>query len=252
MLLTTQLAGLATGSSGAAAFPVNAVFFNGTTSFLTRDTGLTGAVDSKLWTGSFWIHRVVTGTEQYIHHGDAGLSFRAIAQFNTTNNFRLIASNALDAVILEAVAGNMTDTKDWHHIIWAVDLANPANRFIYIDDVLQPTTWVTYTNDLMDFTRTQDIVGARADGTLILNADIAELWIANGQYFDISVVANRRKFITARGCPVDLGVDGSKPTGTAPIMYFSGPTAAWHTNKGTGGGFSLLGGLIDAVTEPCD
>ena len=35
--------------------------------------------------------------------------------------------------------------------------------------------------------------------------DLAEVWIAPGQYIDLSIESNRRKFITAGSKPVELG-----------------------------------------------
>ena len=72
------------------------------------------------------------------------------------------------------------------------------------------------------------------------------------EYLDISVENNRRKFIDADGFPVDLGSDGSTPTGIAAIMFFSGATVSWHTNDGSGGGFTENGALTDAATSPSD
>jgi len=72
------------------------------------------------------------------------------------------------------------------------------------------------------------------------------------EFVDLSIEANRRKFIDAIGKPVDLGVDGSTPTGTAPLIFLSGTTIDWHTNKGSGGGFTEVGALTTATTSPSD
>ena len=79
---------------------------------------------------------------------------------------------------------------------------------------------------------------------------MAELWYAPGVYIDLSVVANQRKFRTAAGKPAYLGPTGAIPTGTDPLVYMSGVTATWKTNKGTGGGFTEHGALADAGTTP--
>ena len=56
-------------------------------------------------------------------------------------------------------------------------------------------------------------------------------------YFDFSVEANRRKFFDALGYPVDLGSDGSNPSGDQPHVYLN---AGFHngTNLGAGGNFT--------------
>jgi hypothetical protein len=63
------------------------------------------------------------------------------------------------------------------------------------------------------------------------------------EFLDISVEANRRKFINAAGDPVDLGSDGSTPTSTAPIVYQNGDFTNFETNQGTGGNFTVTGAL---------
>lgn len=85
--------------------------------------------------------------------------------------------------------------------------------------------------------------------------DMAEFWF-DDSYIDFSVEANRRKFMTAGGKPVDVGTDGSTPTGSAPIIYLSvrpGDAAAdFCTNRGTGGNFTQNGTLALASTSPSD
>ena len=89
-------------------------------------------------------------------------------------------------------------------------------------------------------------------GDHFVTGDFADIWIAPGQFIDFSVEANRRKFIDANGKPVDLGGDGSTPTGTAPAIFFSGDATTFATNGGTGGAFTLVGSLTDASTSPSD
>ncbi len=48
---------------------------------------------------------------------------------------------------------------------------------------------------------------------------IAEAWFAPGQFIDFTNSANRAKFHDAMNAPVDLGTDGSTPTGSAPALY---------------------------------
>ena len=50
---------------------------------------------------------------------------------------------------------------------------------------------------------------------------------------------NRRKFISAAGRPVNLGANGSGPTGNQPIIYC--PTGDGTNNLGYGGNFSANG-----------
>jgi hypothetical protein len=70
---------------------------------------------------------------------------------------------------------------------------------------------------------------------------LGDAWIANPPAFvDLSVTANRRKFINADLTPVDLGNTGAGPFGTSPNIYMSvrpgGVATDILINRGTGGG----------------
>tara|TARA_Y100000114_G_scaffold43743_1_gene39264 strand:+ start:377 stop:1261 length:885 start_codon:yes stop_codon:yes gene_type:complete len=72
---------------------------------------------------------------------------------------------------------------------------------------------------------------------------LAEYYYAPGQYINFNIESNRRKFINADGTPVDLGADGSTPTGSRPMMYLSlrdGEAATeFATNRGFGSDFTV-------------
>ena len=59
--------------------------------------------------------------------------------------------------------------------------------------------------------------------------------------------SNRRKFIDSAGKPVDLGADGSTPTGSSPLIYLSlreGEGAEqFAVNRGTGIDFTVRGSV---------
>lgn len=87
------------------------------------------------------------------------------------------------------------------------------------------------------------------------DGDMAEFWLSMTR-LDFSVEANRRKFYSATGKPVDVGSDGSTPTGSAPEVYLSvrpGDAAAdFVTNRGSGNNFTQNGTLTIASTSPSD
>jgi hypothetical protein len=49
---------------------------------------------------------------------------------------------------------------------------------------------------------------------------------------------------------VDLGAGGATPTGVQPIVYLHDTVATWHTNDGTGGGFTQTGSLVAGADSP--
>lgn len=79
---------------------------------------------------------------------------------------------------------------------------------------------------------------------------VADLWMAApASFYDLTVVANRRRFINADLSLVDLGVNGSEPLGVAAPIFLTvrpGDTNAGHfvSNNGTGGAFTQLPGSI--------
>jgi hypothetical protein len=89
-----------------------------------------------------------------------------------------------------------------------------------------------------------------------LNGCLAEFWLAPGTYLDLTTAANIALFRGADGKPVDLGADGSLPTGSAPLIYLScrpgDAASAFATNRGTGGDFTITGSLDVASTNPSD
>jgi hypothetical protein len=78
---------------------------------------------------------------------------------------------------------------------------------------------------------------------------LADAWITNPPAFvDLSVVANRRKFIGPGFTPVDLGATGTAPFGYQPAIYMSvrpgGVATDILINRGTGGGtWNASGGV---------
>jgi hypothetical protein len=85
-------------------------------------------------------------------------------------------------------------------------------------------------------------------------AEFADLWLAPGVLLDFTDVSVRRKFISAAGKPVNLGVNGELPTGTAPQFFFSGDASTFLNNRGTGDNtFAVTAGsLTNASTSPSD
>lgn len=231
------------------AYSANAVAFDGTNDFLDRGGNLSSGADSKILTFSFWFKRGSTGTTQVIH---ANSSQRVLIRFQSDNDFEVqcrSSSNSLILTITSTVA--LTDTGSWHHIAGSFDLSDTAKRHLYIDGVDRLSVG-TYTDANIDHTRADHWIGSRFSGQDKYHGDLADVWIDDGQYIDFSVGANLEKFRDSGGCPVDLGSDGATPTGAAPIMFFSGATASWHTNDGAGGGFTENGAIADAASSPSD
>jgi len=89
-----------------------------------------------------------------------------------------------------------------------------------------------------------------------LHPALADAWITNTPSFvDLSVKANRRRFINADLTPVDLGIIGTNPFGYQPAMYMSvrpgGVAPDILNNLGVGGGaWSASGGTPPTFQTP--
>jgi hypothetical protein len=168
---------------------------------------------------------------------------------NQLNDLTLNLGDGINttSIVKFTSGGEQLDDTDWHHVLISVDTSNTSNRHVYFDDSSMGGSWDIYTVDsIIDYTVQLNIGRRGVNNTRYLKGYLADVWIDFDNYIDFSVEANRRKFISAAGLPVNLGSDGSLPTGSAPEVFLSGPAADWHTNKGTGGGFSEVGELTDA------
>ena len=224
----------------------NAVYFDGTNDWLV-ETPATTYTNTDRMTGSMWLKNSAAGLEQQIFRFVPGNIFGI--WFTTGDDLRIDAEDGTNNnnIFVEQVSGIRDGL--WHHVIFSFDESD-GNFHVYIDDVAGTPTSNTSGNIPLS-TATDTIVGSNiTTGGLRFNGDIADLWIDFDTYLDLSDVNVRRQFIDGNGFPVDLGTDGSKPTGSAPDIFLSGDTATWHTNDGTGGGFTENGALTDALADP--
>lgn len=153
--------------------------------------------------------------------------------------------NGDDVSAVAAVASGV-----WKHILIAYDGADVSKCKALLDGA-DVTDAEFFNEEPATLTGEDDfLVGGREGSTFVLG-DCADYYLAFDQWLDLSNPANVAKFI-ADGKPVDLGVDGSTPTGTAPTIFFSGDATGFATNKGTGGAFTLTGVLTNASTSPSD
>lgn len=239
-------------SSGA--YTTGAVNFDGTNDYLNRGAQLTGTVDSKILTISMWVK---------FQGGDAASQ---ILLWTTNYGWRVSRTTA-DKYEIElfnpgggsdVYKGNTTNAWNvadgWHHLLFSCNEASSLDH-LYVNDA-DEEVFTTRTNDVIDHTLADTSVGANLTGGSKTNADIADFYVDPVTYFDFTVAANRRKFISAPLKPVDLGSDGSSPSGSAPIIFLRRAVGAaastFATNKGSGGNFTETGALSNSTTSPTD
>lgn len=241
----------------------DAADFDGTNDRLARGADLSGNADSKSGIISAWIR--LDGSDAATQRVLCGLitagapQTACLLERTPANIFEITMRNAAVADILRmSTAGTYTAGATWRHLLAAWDLATVGARSLYMNDVSDLTV-TTFTDDTIDYTQADYVVGGAQNlAAFLLNGCLAELYFAPGQYLDFSLVSNRRKFISASGKPVHLGVDGSLPTGTAPKLYMhlddGEAVGNLVTNRGAGGNFTFvgIGSLSAASTSPSD
>lgn len=232
------------------AYTANAVKFDGTNDWLTRGAGLTGAADSPDLLVSFWVNPAAFSSNRILLISQPGN-----VQILTTSGGALRVILVGGGSSFQFNSSTNLSTDSWTHVVATADTNQSAGNKtaqIYFSDVDAGTT-VTSDDDAafsVDFTATDWRIGANFADILRYSGCLSEVWFGPGQALDLSIEANRRKFIDADGKPVDLGADGSTPTGTAPLIYLNGDATSFQTNAGTGGDFTVTGALEDCATSP--
>lgn len=234
------------------AFPVNAVKFDGANDWLKREGALTGAADSENFLMSLWFN--VLGSDDENTRIWIDSSSRILLSRTPSNKLEFWVRTSAPLMLWHfnsTASFNSSTNTGWHHLLIAAQLDVTPVGLVFLDDsALAKSDNTAPVNGSIDFTTADHFVAAN-DGSGKFNGELAEFYLTN-EFLDISVEANRRKFIDGNGFPVDLSANGSTPTGTAPLVFFSGATASWHINKGSGQGFTEVGALTDAATNPSD
>ena len=218
------------------------------TSSVSRGAQLTGASDSKLGLLSFWMkmnasssdfsrYQVIRWSNGYvdIHRGDNG-------EFQITG-FTSVAQKVLD---IFSSNNSIRKVDGWVHVLASWDLATTTTH-LYINGVSDITISAAI-DGAINYTVTNVWVGTNGSGSFTMDGLFCEFYFTN-EYLDISSSANREKFRTSGGKPVDLGADGSTPTGTAPWIYLREEVPAWESNQGSGGGMTEAGTIADGGAD---
>jgi len=134
----------------------------------------------------------------------------------------------------------------WNHFLCSGNLATSTfHMFVNGSSVLDAGATVVV-NDNIDFTGLFHVGRIGSDSTAFYG-EMAEFWL-DDSFIDFSSSTNREKFYSSGGAAVDLGSDGSTPTGSAPLVYLhldSGETGNnFASNAGTGGDLTVTAGAL--------
>jgi hypothetical protein len=148
-----------------------------------------------------------------------------------------------------------TASATWLHVLISWNLAAAAAH-LYVNGTSDLAGGSTLTDDTLDYTVGDWGIGGDSNAGSKMNGCMTELYFAPGQFLDFSDAANVAKFRTSLGTPMYLGIDGSLPTGSAPLVYqrviAGGAASTFATNRATGGDFTITGTLDSGSTSPSD
>lgn len=236
------------GSDAPPGYHATAVHFDGS-SYLTANM-LANTAGSPRGTVSMWLH---------FNAGDGSTQELVMAQVLGTGGVTRTANNQVQVVLHSCngptllamtTAGTYTATSGWIQLLASWDVS-AGKAQLYVDDVADLAAAPTIVGGDICYDAFRWGIGGLTSGQL--QADVADLYAVLGTYIDLDVAANRRMFRSADGKPVDLGAGCSEPTGSLPTACFTGKVLGWNTNKGTGGGFTVMGdALTAALTSPSD
>jgi hypothetical protein len=228
------------------AFSAEGVDFDGTNDYLTRGADLTSNADGKLGLFSCWFWFDDTGVDRAIW-GSSGANI-FIFRNDADNKIYINIEDTGGTVRLNVRnATGLTSTGAWHHIAASWSMASAGSGRIFINGATDYTE-STYTDATLNYTNAEHAIGSDAAASTKWDGRIGELYLNLAEYLDLASGSNVEKFILD-GAPVDLGADGSTPTGSQPIVYLSRRTGdaetAFATNRGFGGNFTINGTLTD-------
>ena len=207
---------------------------------------LTGVSDSKSGTLSFWMR-------------SPDLSLTSFNTIIATNNRCVVWVSAASGIFLRLKTASNTTLIDAYvvsasniplaqqvNVTLSWDLAT-ASLDCYVQDV-DAKVAPSITDGTIDYTGGDfDLFGD--DGFSFFNGSISEPFFQAGLYLDLSIEANRRKFITSDLTPANTR-QLHAVSGLAPHVYLPNPAATVELNLGSGGDFTKNGTPVDATGTP--
>ena len=242
MLMVNQLAGFGA-FQGSAPYTTSSVRVSGD----RLTPAVSGAPTSAEFIISFWLRDKAAGADRYFIQETGNVSILSAQPAAFRLGWQAITG-------LSGVAGNHaspgTTNDTWCHYIMSCSVANSRGQ-MYVDGVANGTftpsgaghnwstvhTWFSHPTNVAQ-----------------VDAEIAEWYIHCSASLDLSVPSNLEKFRSSAGKPVDLGADGSTPTGSQPHYYHKGGTQAeFIDNKGSLGDAVVSSGALAAgASSPSD
>lgn len=227
--------------------PYSAVF-DGTNDYLTRGASLTGIADGKTGSFSFWVKMGADGSSVHgifsTYNGTNGLEIYRY----TSGQLYVYAKDTggTDRLNMRTGSNTVTVAAGWVHVCGSFNLAT-ATTHLYVNGVSSKTV-TTASDGTVPYATGVAYVGSLQGTVQKATATLAEVWF-DTTFIDFSVEANRLKFRTVTGHPVNLAADGTPAGLTQPVLYLHNQVPSFETNLGTGGGMTETGTLVDGGSD---
>lgn len=220
--------------------------FNGAAEL--RRAGMTGVSDAYTGAISLWFRLDGSnGVRRQLLFNTGGTVDISITSTNQVVVF--ISAPATSSFIQITSSSTYTAGATWHHLLASWDTNGAVglkSKWLYIDGVLEHGAVADVGSaSQVGYTPANWYVCSQS-GTSFMDGCLSEVWFAPGQFVDFLQSGNRSKFRNLAGHPINLGTDGSLPTGTAPALYLSNAFSTFELNNGTGGDFAVTAAALTA------
>jgi hypothetical protein len=205
--------------------------FDGSTGYLSRGA-LSGVANTTGFTASIWTRVVDDSAYRVLTEGPVCI------RRDTSNGLEIFDQGSKFYCL---VGGGNVQANTNYHILISIDNTSPSKRHVYINGNAVSNNFTQYSSGVINMLYGSSLIGY---GSHLMRGRIGEYYFSEG-YTDLSQESNRLKFRDSFGNPVNLGSDGSNPTGVKPAVYMRFDPDSQGTNLGFGGNYSKTGTIID-------
>ena len=234
-------------------------FISGGIDYMRATSGM-GISDGYVGTFSCWIKRSSTATSQapvWLTVDSGGWDEFQIRESEFVDVLQLYiqGNGATDYIIFQTDEGVLGRDDTWHHLLlsWNTNFAADSKIcHMYVDDA---EVYSAASDDFGAMTLPYGENDWGVSNTIVrtssayIDGGVSHMWF-DDSFIDLSVKANRRKFITSTHRPVNLGSIGELPTGSQPVIYLRGTGTGFTVNSGSGGNFTATGTLTTPSNSP--
>ena len=226
-----------------------------------RGAALSNSPDSKMGTLSCWVKvdDLTTGTHNLIGGGTGHINIRFPDDGGGDNDSHFhitMLQSSTGSCVQVSSAANSINEATWYHVAACWNTTTGSQETHLFVNGSEDSNSVTNNSDKLAYWSHSnfEIGDDGFSDSAFLVGDIFDFWLDTQVYFDLTSAANLQKFISG-GKPVDLGSDGSEPTGSAPTVFMrvlaGGSASDFATNRGDGGGMTAVGSTISlSSTNP--